>query len=153
VNRARLYAYLVSALLLGAVAMPAFRDPFDADSYPLSTYPMFANRRGRTNSVTSAVAISPQGEVKVPPEYVANAETMQAFRTLSSAVRAGGERAEALCRTIAGRLRDASEPELARAERVELISETVDAIDYLAGRAKPRDRRVHVRCPVGEVPR
>lgn len=141
-------AYTLALLVLCAMAAPALRDP-DSDAFPLSTYPMFSHRRGRTNAVTSAVAVAADGsEVKVPPSYVANSETMQAFYTLARAVRGGPETAEALCRQIAERVPHASDPALARAVRVELIAERVDAIDYLAGRAKPFDRQVHARCPV-----
>ena len=150
VTRERLHAYLLSTVMIIAVGAPAFRNP-DEDSYPLSTYPMFSRRRGRTNTVTSALAIAGEREVKVPPEYVANAETMQAFRTLTTAVMAGGEAAQTLCQAIARRLPDASDPELAHAQRVELVTESVDAIDYLAGRAKPEQRRVHARCAVGQA--
>jgi hypothetical protein len=144
----RLRAYLLSSVLLGAVVLPAFRDP-TVDGYPFSTYPMFSNRRGRTNAVTSAVAIAADAsEVKVPPAYVANAETMQAFYTLVRAVRAGQQESEELCQVIARRLPEASDQALARAVRVELVTESVDAIDYLAGRARPFDRRVHASCPV-----
>jgi hypothetical protein len=136
------------------MAQPALRDPED-DAYPLSTYPMFIHRRGRVNDVTSALAISPDGsEARVPPSYVANAETMQAFYRLQRAVQAGRESQNELCRTIAERIRHASAPELSGAVRVELVTERVDAIDYLAGRARPSNRRVHARCPVpkGEAP-
>jgi hypothetical protein len=130
------------------MAQPALRDPAD-DAYPLSTYPMFTHRRGRVNDVTSALAISADAsEARVPPRYVANAETMQAFYRLARAVASGRESSVALCRTIAERIRHASAPELSHAVRVELVTERVDAIDYLAGRAKPFGRRVHARCPV-----
>lgn len=144
-------AYTLALLVLGAMALPALRAP-DDDAFPLSTYPMFSHRRGRTNAVTSAVAVAPDGsEVKVPPSYVANAETMQAFYTLARAVRGGPESAAALCEQIAERVPHASDPALAHAVRIELIAERVDAIDYLAGRAKPFDRVVHARCPVAAV--
>jgi hypothetical protein len=146
----RFHAYAVSAVVLLAMAAPALRAPHD-DGFPLSTYPMFAHRRGRTNDVTSALAVAADSrEARVPPRYVANAETMQAFYTLARAVAAGPSEAEALCAAIALRLRSASEPELLRAVRVELVTESVDAIDYLAGRARPTDRRVHARCPIPE---
>lgn len=152
----RLRAYLIGLGVLSAVLAPAFRDPSD-DGFPFSTYPMFAYRRGRTNAVASAIAIGADGqEAKVPPVYVANAESMQAFRTLARAVRAGSEESQRLCQAIAARLTSATEPELARAVRVELVTESVDAIDYLAGRARPFGRLVHARCPVhprdGSVP-
>lgn len=144
----RVRGYLLACVVLTATAAPALRDP-EADAYPLSTYPMFSHRRGRTNAVTSAIAIArDKTEVKVPPRYVANSETMQAFYTLARAVRAGDDAARELCQVIAARLPNAAEPELARAVRVELVSESVDAIDYLAGHAKPFDRHVHARCRV-----
>jgi len=147
----RVRAYLISLLVLGAVGAPVLRDPRD-DGYPLSTYPMFSNRRGRTNAVTSAIAIAAdRSEVKVPPYYVANAETMQAFYTLARAVRAGDEASAQLCHAIASRLPQARDQALARAVRVEVVTESVDAIDYLAGRAQPFDRRVHASCPVSPV--
>lgn len=146
----RVRAYLLSAVMIIAVGAPAFRDPND-DSYPLSTYPMFSRPRGRRNAVTSALAVAGEREVKIPPEYVGNAETMQAFRTLTTAVALGGDASQRLCQAIAGRLAEASDPALAHAERVLLVTESVDAIDYLAGRAKPQHRRVHARCPVGGV--
>jgi hypothetical protein len=134
--------------VLVAVAWPALRAPHD-DSYPLSTYPMFAHRRGRENDATSAVAIlADASEAPVPPRYVANAETMQAFYTLARAVGGGPGAASALCETIAQRVAVARDPHLAHALRIQLITERVDAIDYLAGRAKPFDRRVHASCPV-----
>jgi hypothetical protein len=146
----RFHAYVVSALVLAAMASPALRGPHD-DSYPLSTYPMFAHRRGRENDVTRAVAIhADASEAAVPPRYVANAETMQAFYTLARAVEAGDAASAELCETIAARLPAAREPELSSAVRLELVTERVDAIDYLAGRARPFDRRVHASC---EVPR
>jgi len=147
-TRERLRAYIVSAIVLGAMALPAFRLP-DDDGFPLSTYPMFSHRRGRVNEVTSALAVMADAhETRVPPRYVANAESMQAFYTLARAVAAGAGQARALCETIAQRLPAADEPGLAHAERVELVTERVDAIDYLAGRVRPSGRRVHARCPV-----
>jgi hypothetical protein len=111
---------------------------------------MFAHRRGRDNDVTRALAIlSDASEAPVPPRYVGNAETMQAFYTLARAVAGGAGAAGELCENIARRLAVAREPEFAQARRVELVTERVDAIDYLAGRAKPYDRRVHASCPVG----
>ncbi len=66
--------------MLLAVASPALRTPHD-DSYPLSTYPMFAHRRGRTNDATRALAILPDArEVSIPPRYVANSETMEQWQ-------------------------------------------------------------------------
>ena len=145
----RVWAYSVCLVLMGATAWPAFRAPSE-DGFPLSTYPMFASRRGRVHEVVSARAVAADGTwVRVPPVYVANAETMQAIQTLSQAVRRGEAESLQLCAAIAGRLRGADDAALNRAARVELVTERVDAIDYLAGRARAESTRVHARCAVG----
>jgi hypothetical protein len=148
---ARAYAYGLSALSLAAVLYPMLLDPQDPrqDSFPLSTYPMFSYDKPRTASVTSAVAIAADGaEEAVPPEFVATSETMQAQRTLAKSVRAGRQHARRLCTAIAERVALSSHPAFARAERVALISVTVDSIRFLAGDRTPLSRTEHVRCRV-----
>jgi hypothetical protein len=143
---------VLSVVLLGAVGAPAFREPLD-DGFPFSTYPMFSQRRGRVHEVVSARAVAADGSsVLVPPALIANAETMQAIRTLSRAVRAGEKEARALCEGIAGRLTHTGDEALRRAARVELVTERVDAIDYLGGRAEAELVRVHARCAVPGAP-
>lgn len=111
---------------------------------------MFASRRGRVHEVVSAHAVAADGSwVRVPPVYVANAETMQAIRTLSQAVRRGEAESLQLCAAIAGRVRGASEAALSDSVRIEIVTERVDAIDYLAGRARAEGTHVHARCHVG----
>jgi len=153
----RVRAYLISLVVLGAVALPAFRHPFD-DAFPLSTYPMFSRSRGTDNVVASAVAIvvdtagaADSREVRVPPRYVANMETMLAFRTLARAVRSGPAAAQALCGRIAERLSRSGDGEFAGAERVELITERVDALEYLSGQVTPKERSVRARCRIRQL--
>lgn len=141
------YAYLVSVVVLGTVGWPALGD-FRADGYPFSTYPMFARPRERVADVTSAVAIGKSGSSEpVPPSYIANAEAMQAVATLRSTVAQGPAASRALCEAIAARLLNAGAP-LRDAVRVEIVTGRVDTIDFLAGRATPRTRRLHARCDV-----
>jgi len=159
----RLHAYLLSALVLGATAYPAFLDPSD-DGFPLSTYPMFSKDRGEVVPVTSAFAVrgpgsegstrSNRGAVAVAPHYVANAETMQALQTIRKSVRRGKRSARRLCRAIAARIGEARDPELAGVTHVELATEHHASVAFLAGERTPRKRRVHARCavPTGETP-
>ncbi len=147
----RAYAISISVLLLGAVLSPALLDAQDPrnDSFPLSTYPMFSYDKPRTATVTSAVALGPNGlEVPLAPEFIGTSETMQALRTIANAVRAGRERTKELCATIAERVARSDDPELARAERVAFVTLTVDSIHYLAGDRTPLDRRIAQRCRV-----
>jgi hypothetical protein len=144
----RLYAYAVSALTLAIVAWPATRSLED-DGFPLSTYPMFAYQKARVAEVTSALAVADDGHSEpIPPRYIANAETMQAIRTLRGAVLRGRRESLELCRAIAGRIATARAPELRDARHVEIVTGRVDTIDYLAGRAMPSTRRLHARCDV-----
>jgi len=146
----RARAYLVGALVLGAAIWPAFRDPHD-DDFPLSTYPMFANDRGKVARVVRAVAVSPDGaEHRIAPELVSNAEAMQVVSTLQRTFRAGQAESDRLCRAIAGRLRTSGDATMAGAARVELQSLAVDSVRYLGGDTAPISRRVHAACPVAE---
>jgi hypothetical protein len=140
------YAYAVSALLLGAMLAPAFWEPTD-DSFPLSTFPMFARERSRSEAITSAVLLSADGsELPVPASYVANVEPMQAIATLSKTVAQGRKATRALCEGIARRVVASGDSKLTAAERVLIVTRSVDAIDFLAGRSKPGGGKVHVRC-------
>ena len=146
----RPYAYLVSAVLLGLVLCPLARDLGD-DGFPLSTYPMFARARERVGEVRSAIAVDASvAEVPVPPRYVASSEAMQVVATLRRAITDGPEASRALCKAIAERIA-ADRPEaLGASQKVLLVTQKVDAIDFLAGRGQPLERKVHARCRIPE---
>jgi hypothetical protein len=145
----RLYAAAVSVVLLSAVVSPALRDPED-DSFPLSTYPMFARHRTRVTRINAALALRSDGtETTLSPLLIGSPETMQAIRILNKSVRAGGESARALCRAIASRVAESADPEFAGTRRIALVSEEIDVIEYASGVRAPRDRRVHTRCEIG----
>lgn len=144
---ARLHAYLLSAVLLGATAYPVLLEP-DDDGFPLSTYPMFSRDRGPVVPVTSAVAVGGGRNVPIAPSYVANTETMQALQTIRKSVRRGKRASRRLCRAIAARIAEADDAELAEATHVELVTETLNSVAFLAGKTTPDRRRVHARCSV-----
>jgi hypothetical protein len=125
-----------------AVALPIFGDP-RADSFPLSTYPMFSGRKSAEATITHAIGFTPQGErVVLPPEAVANNEVVQAFETLRQAVRQGPEAIAALCETAAGWAAD-HEPDVAE---VQVTSDTYDALRYFEGDEEPISSVVHAEC-------
>jgi hypothetical protein len=150
----RLHAYGLSALLIVAAGYPLLLDPHDGDDFPSSTYPMFADDRGRVATVVRAVAIDGSGaERLVPAEVIANQEPMQALSTVRRAVRGGGSEAGALCGAIAGRLtQGVGGSALAAAKYVELQTVKVDSIAYLGGNPEPVSRHVHARCPLQRSP-
>lgn len=143
----RLRAYGLSAVLLCAAAYPLLLNPYD-DDFPWSTYPMFADDRGRVATTVRAVAIDERGsERTVPAQAIANQEPMQALQTIRKAVRDGPVHARALCDAIATRLAQDADPAFATARHIELQTVKVDSVRFLGGDPTPLSRDVHVRCP------
>ena len=135
-------AYAVSLVLSGVVALP-LAGVVRSDSFPVSTYPMFAGARGSVVALPSAVVIAPDGQRRrLPPSVVAGEQVIQAFETLRQAIRGGADRTDALCARIAGRL----DPEHATA--VEIVTERFDAVAYFSGEQEPLASQLHARCDV-----
>jgi hypothetical protein len=139
----RIYAYGLAIAFVGAVASPALTSR-PRDGYPLSTYPMFAEDRGRTATVEQAVGMKRSGErLLLSPKYFGTDEVLQAKTKLERAIRHG--RASALCKEIAGRVL-AEQPDVAE---VVIRTITVDAIDYFTDPDRAtKSERVYARCPV-----
>ena len=136
----------MSLVLAGVVALP-LAGVMRSDSFPVSTYPMFAGSRASVVELPSAIAIAPDGDRRtLPPSAVASARVIQAFETLRQAIREGADTTHALCGRIASRL----DPEHAAA--VEIVTESFDAVAYFSGEKEPLTSRVHVRCDVGSPP-
>ncbi|HEY0254668.1 MAG TPA: hypothetical protein VGC41_24245, partial [Kofleriaceae bacterium] len=96
--------YAVAAALVGAVASPVLRDPFD-DGFPLSTYPMFAQRRGTRIDLDYAVGVKPDGStVLLPSEVVGTGEVLQAAAIYEDAVHRGPAALGPLCKAIAAQV-------------------------------------------------
>ena len=133
----------MSLVLAGVVALP-LAGVVRSDSFPVSTYPMFAGARGSVVALPSAVAIAPDGQRRrLPPRVVAGEQVIQAFETLRQAIRGGADTTDALCTHIAGRL----DPEHVAA--VEIVTERFDAVAYFSGEQEPLASQVHARCDVG----
>jgi len=150
-HRTKLHAYVTSAVLLGATLYPALLEAHD-DGFPLSTYPMFARDKPQRVAVMSALALGEHVEQTLAPEFIANAEAMQALQTLRKSVAAGRASARGLCERIAERVADSSDRALAGAREVAIVTQKHDAVRYLSGDTAPLDREVHVRCQVPGEP-
>ena len=145
VDRVRVWGYGVSCALLVAVIAPAFDDP-GADSYPLSTYPMFARPKAKT-VIPFAEGVDDEGHAtRLGPELVANGEVMQAAHTLQRAMRAGEERLVQLCTRIAHAV--ASESSLASVVRIRIAEGQFDSVGYFLGASEPETRTIHLECNV-----
>lgn len=124
-GRARRVAMLVAAII---TLSPVLRAP-TSDSYPLSTYPMFARDRGAQHWLPAVVAIDADGlPVRLSPELIAGTdEPVLASVTVSRAIRSGT--ADQLCADVARRLDDG--------RRVEVRREQHDVVATIADGAGP----------------
>lgn len=113
----------MSVVVLAATALPLVRDPVKGDDFPLSTYPMFAERRSGPQTLEYAVGYAADGTRRaIPPEAVASYEIMQAGKVIEDAVRA--RRTPALCAQIAAAVGG-------DVVRVEIVRGTHDPLAYL----------------------
>jgi hypothetical protein len=120
-------AIAVSVVLVGATLSPLVRSP-DGDSFPLSTYPMFATSRPVVQTLDYALGETATGERRVlDPSVVGTGEVLQAEEVITRAIVAGPAESARLCGAIAARVAT-SYPEVVT---VRLVTGTHDAIEYL----------------------
>lgn len=136
-----------SVVMLGAVMSPLVWSA-GADSFPVSSYPMFSHGRSSSEaSITHVVAIAENGaRTIVPPGEVASSAVMQTLITIQESVHAGPASTKRFCRDIARRLADSSRVELRNAVSVEIETARIDAVRYLGGDTAPIERTLHARC-------
>ena len=144
----RLRAFLVSAAVMTAVLWPLTWGA-TRDSFPLSSYPMFAhNRRSAVLGAVYAVATDPDGRRRyVPPDLVANREVLQARAVLDHAARGGKKGAMTLCRELAGRIAARTSGPFAGAASVSILRGRHDAAVYFDTGALGSET-VIASCPV-----
>lgn len=129
----------VTVLVLAALLSPVARDH---DTFPLSTYPMFAGLRGRETTFATAVGIDRDGRVhRLSPRVIGGIDDpLVVISEVRNAI--VDNRVRELCRAIAGRV-DA--PEVVA---VEVVSERHDTVDEVSGKKSLVERTVHGRCEV-----
>jgi hypothetical protein len=114
----RAVPYLVGAVAVLAVLAPLLGPP-EGDSYPLSTYPMFARDGGDTARLPTVVGVDAVGDRhRLSPTLIAGSdEPVLAAETVLRAIRLG--RTDRLCE-------DAAERVGGRHPEVAVITETHD---------------------------
>lgn len=144
----RVFAWVVSAVALAAVLWPLSWGP-TRDSFPLSSYPMFAHgRRSAVLSAVYAVATDAGGERHyLPPDLVANREVLQARAVLDRAARGGKSGAMTLCRELAGRIAAQPGGPFAGAVAVSIMRGRHDAAVYFDSGRLGSEKEL-ARCPV-----
>jgi hypothetical protein len=132
--------------VLAAVVSPAFRL---RDSYPLSTYPVYATARARTGVLNTAIGIDIDGDWhRLSLGLIADTDDpLIAEDRVGDAIRDG--RSDALCVAIASRAAEAgSADENPRLAAIEVVRERLDLVQVAAEGAPPLSRTVHARCKV-----
>lgn len=133
------------AVLLGitfAMSWPVF-GPLEADSFPLSTFPMFAKPRGQP-SFHQLVGFDAEGKrVAIAPELLGTSEVLQAKTLIDEAARSKRRR-EALCARVAERLNQS--PKHADVERLELVRLRFDPVRYFVEGPEPLAQRTLHTC-------
>jgi hypothetical protein len=141
---------LVGIAVTLATLSPSLRGaPFADDSYPFSTYPMFARTMTKRVIVFAEGTGTPSPK-RLGPEFVANDEPMQAQRTLSNAAKAGAPALRALCARIAERV--AGSTELKEIRRVRIVRAVFNPVRYFEVGAEPEEREVLNQCRVRRAP-
>lgn len=115
------------------------------DSFPLSTYPMFAVSRGNPELI-KLVAITEGGEqVAVPPALLGTKEVLQAKAELKRIAHRGAKTRRRYCAEVAQRV--AGEPELKWRE-LQLQRARFNPIAYFENGHKPMAIEHLATCPV-----
>ena len=126
------------AVVLVAIVLPTVRGQ---DSFPLSTYPMYASGRDTVETLPAVDAIDERGGTRrLSTATIARTDDpLIASSLLRTAIRTG--RADALCAEIARRAP-------AGTMAVEVVDERVDLVGAAAGDGSVRERTVRARCEV-----
>jgi hypothetical protein len=141
-------AAFVSAAALACVLWPLGWEA-GRDSFPLSSYPMFAH--GRTDSTLNAIyalAFDADGARHwVPTRLVGSREVLQARAVYERAARGGKRGLPGLCRSIAGRIAAIRTGELAAAVEVRILHGRHDSIAYFESGTLGEERAL-ISCRV-----
>jgi len=131
---------VISIALVGATLSALHRDPLD-DGFPISTYPMFATKRGTRFELIYALGVTSSGETRpLPSEVTGTGEVLQAAVVYEDAVHAGTKALASLCATIATRV--ASD-----IVSVRIVEGYVDAVELLV-HGKRGNERFRWACQV-----
>jgi hypothetical protein len=137
--RERIQRCIGLAVGLGATAAvisPLAR--MDADSFPISSYPMFARPRGQPTLFAAIARAADGSERRLPPSAVGSSEVLQTKVLIQRSVEQGPEATRALCRGIAERV--AASPEAAGLRSIEIVRRRYDPIAYFVSGPEPLEQ-------------
>jgi hypothetical protein len=116
------------------------------DSFPLSTYPMFASDRGQPELSNARGLRADGSRVALPPELFGTSEVMQARSLVSRAVASGKRSSLQLCKQLAAQI-DGNK-QFDGVTSVELTRDRYDSIKYFTESNAPLASKRVARCDV-----
>jgi hypothetical protein len=116
------------------------------DSFPLSTYPMFARPRGQPTLHTLVGLAADGSERRVPPELVGTKEVLQAKVLIQRSVAEGQAAMSALCEATASRAGESAE--FRELQALAIVARRYDPIDYFVKGPSPLEQETLLRCDV-----
>ena len=129
---------LVTATLLAPVA-------FDRDSFPLSTYPMYARTRSSESTIVTAYGRTATGERLLTPGVIGDSDDpLIVAGELRAAINAG--RAPERCREIAKRASN-----IDGVVGIVVVTERHDTVAHTMGQTSLLSRAVHATCDMSSV--
>ncbi len=133
----------MAPLIAAAIVLsPIVHDPRH-DSYPLSTYPMFAPDRGALLTIDTVVRVDSSGVVhRLDPNTISGTDEIVTASVVAVKAIQRGE-ADLLCREVADRIGDPD-------STVEVRSEQVNTIDVVDHHADPISVTIWAECRFGE---
>jgi hypothetical protein len=147
-GRAELGRWL--GLLIGAGATLAVLSPLcedaDRDSFPISSYPMFARPRGQPTLYAAIGRDATGGESRLPASVVGSSEVLQTKVLIERSVQGGAPAMKSLCGNIAERV--AAAPDAARLLSIELVRRRYDPIAYFVSGPSPIEQERLMSCKV-----
>jgi hypothetical protein len=136
-----------AALSLGLGATLAVLSPLlamDGDSFPISSYPMFARPRGQPTLFAAIARAADGSERRLPPSAIGSSEVLQTKVLIQRSVEQGPEATQALCRSIAERV--AASPGSSELVAIEIVRRRYDPIGYFVSGPKPLEQERLERC-------
>lgn len=149
--RPRILPYLMLFLICGTTALPLLGVQ-RRDSFPISTYPMFAKQRGQPTFHRLVAVFEDGSREAVPPELVASAEVLQMKVIVTRAVRRGKKAMRLLCQEVA--LKVSRSERFATTSELQLEEVRFDSIHYFTEAPKPVAAKTLMHClvPMAERP-
>lgn len=136
-------------LVVGVAATAAVLSPLgamDADSFPISSYPMFARPRGQPTLYSVLARAGDGSPRRLAPSWLGSSEVLQAKVLIQRSVERGPEATRALCRSVAERI--AATPEAGELRSVEVVRRRYDPVRYFVAGPEPLEEERLARCAV-----